>query len=50
MAVADRLQPLPGHVPVKTANSGKSRLPNRPHAGPLDERPIVGEKESESYE
>ena len=35
--------------PVKTANSGRYRLPIRPHTGPLDERPIVGEKIQESY-
>jgi hypothetical protein len=35
--------------PVKTAKSGRSRLPIRPHTGPLDERPIVGGEEQESY-
>jgi hypothetical protein len=38
-----------GPQPVKTANSGRFRLPIRQHTGPLDERPIVGENVS-SYE
>jgi len=35
---------LPGPRPVKTAKSGRLRLPIRPRAGPLGERPIGGER------
>jgi len=41
---------LPRPRPVKTANSGRSRLPIRPRTGPLDERPIGGERETNPTE